>query len=350
VAAAATLWLGVDLALPSQAQTPPKAEASVGETAAASRELAVKSVSLEEIRLIINVTNKELQAATDQRDAANRDLDAATSATDELRGDADDLAQTTLRIAIAEYQKGQVPRDFQVSDDLTTNLRITTLGNAAVGSDTKSFDTYRNVAKDLEIEESELAGKADRLATAQLVLDTLTTELDTELALLGELEERELQNQAAQLSARASVRSQYKGRRQGYYLDTCPVNGPHNFINSWGFARSGGRRHQGVDVMAAIGTPVVAPVAGTVELADNSVGGKSFHLIGNDGNYFYGTHLSRYGKSGAVKVGEVIGYVGDDGNARGIPHLHFEIHPGGRARPAISPFVDTAAVCSGARY
>ncbi|MEM7322891.1 MAG: M23 family metallopeptidase, partial [Actinomycetota bacterium] len=129
----------------------------------------------------------------------------------------------------------------------------------------------------------------------------------------------------------------------------CPVDGPHDFIDSWGFPRSGGRRHKGVDLLAEIGVPIVAPVSGRVEFRSNSVGGRSFHLFGENGNYFYGTHLSAYGEvEGEIRAGQVIGYVGDDGNAAGIPHLHFEIHPGGRGNP-INPFIDTAAVCDGAR-
>src|SRR5688572_28208186 len=56
----------------------------------------------------------------------------------------------------------------------------------------------------------------------------------------------------------------------------CPVDGPVEFVDSWGFRRSGGRRHQGVDMLAAPGTPVVAIVAGTVTHRSNPVGGLSF--------------------------------------------------------------------------
>lgn len=123
----------------------------------------------------------------------------------------------------------------------------------------------------------------------------------------------------------------------------CPVQGPHSFIDSWGYPRSGGRRHKGVDMMANIGVPVVAPVSGTVSHRGNSIGGLSFHLSGDDGHYYYGTHLSRYGAAGRVSAGTVIGYVGDTGNARGMPHLHFEIHPnhGG----AVNPYPATRAAC-----
>lgn len=127
--------------------------------------------------------------------------------------------------------------------------------------------------------------------------------------------------------------------------NACPVAGPVAFVDSWGSARSGGRRHQGVDMLAAGGTPVVAPVAGTVTHRGNRVGGLSFHLAGDDGAYYYGTHLSGYGASGWVPAGTVVGYVGDSGNARGTPHLHFEIHPAGEGTPAVNPYPTVALLC-----
>jgi murein DD-endopeptidase MepM/ murein hydrolase activator NlpD len=130
-------------------------------------------------------------------------------------------------------------------------------------------------------------------------------------------------------------------------LARCPVAGPHHFVDSWGAPRSGGRVHRGVDLMARIGTPIVAPVAGTVIHRSVRIGGRSFFLTGDDGNTYYGTHLSGYGTSGRVEVGDVIGYVGDDGNARGAPHLHFEVHLGHSRQTNPYPWV--AAVCDGAR-
>ncbi len=126
----------------------------------------------------------------------------------------------------------------------------------------------------------------------------------------------------------------------------CPVQGPVSFVDSFGAPRSGGRAHQGVDMMAAMGTPTVAPVSGRVEHRDNDTGGLSWWLHGDNGDEYYGTHLSGYENEGAgwVAAGTVIGYVGDSGNAAGgSPHLHFEIHPGGGS--AINPFPDVAAAC-----
>jgi murein DD-endopeptidase MepM/ murein hydrolase activator NlpD len=110
--------------------------------------------------------------------------------------------------------------------------------------------------------------------------------------------------------------------------------------DTFGAARSGGRSHVGVDIFAAYGTPVVAPASGTVEHRENNLGGMSYHLVAEDGTYYYGTHLSGYENVdvGHVEAGTVIGYVGTSGNAQGTPpHLHWEIHPAGRGTPPINP-------------
>ena len=74
----------------------------------------------------------------------------------------------------------------------------------------------------------------------------------------------------------------------------CPVAGAHAFGNDYGDSRSGGRHHAGNDILATRGTPIVAPVAGTVRFRSVSVGGRSFFLEGVDGNEYFGTHLSGY--------------------------------------------------------
>lgn len=132
----------------------------------------------------------------------------------------------------------------------------------------------------------------------------------------------------------------------------CPVAGPTTFTNTWLAPRSGGRQHKGVDIFADEGTPVVAPVAGDVEMAEDTLGGLSFHLWGDDRNYYYGTHLTGYaGTSRRVTAGEVVGYVGHTGNAADTaPHLHFEIHPNrsrGDGPNPIDPTPSTTAACAG---
>ena len=123
----------------------------------------------------------------------------------------------------------------------------------------------------------------------------------------------------------------------------CPVAGSAAYSDTYGAGRSGGRAHQGVDMLASTGTPLVAVVSGSVVFKRNSLGGNAVWLDGSDGNRYYYAHLSSFeGSSRGVGQGEVIGYVGDTGNARGTPHLHFEVHPGGGASVNPYPWVRDA--------
>ena len=111
----------------------------------------------------------------------------------------------------------------------------------------------------------------------------------------------------------------------------CPVDGGRYF-NDWGFPRGGSRFHEGNDIFAEKGSPVRAPVSGTVELIEGTVGGLQFNLYGNDGIKYLGSHLDAPGETGEVSAGDIIGYVGTSGNARGAnPHLHFGMYRGGAA-------------------
>lgn len=123
----------------------------------------------------------------------------------------------------------------------------------------------------------------------------------------------------------------------------CPVAGPRAFADTWGAPRSGGRSHQGVDVIAPSGTPLVAMESGRIEFRSNALGGLTLRLYGNSGTRYYYAHLSRYeGSNRTVSKGDVVGYVGRTGNTT-TNHLHLQIHPGG-GQP-INPYPQTRAAC-----
>jgi murein DD-endopeptidase MepM/ murein hydrolase activator NlpD len=129
----------------------------------------------------------------------------------------------------------------------------------------------------------------------------------------------------------------------GYVANiTCPMPGSA-YGDTWGAPRSGGRRHQGVDMLAPRGTPIYAVTSGTVSYSQNRLGGNAAWLSGSDGNRYYYAHMSSFeGSSRSVQRGEVIAYNGDTGNASGVPHLHFGVLPGGSLAVNPTPSVRAA--------
>ncbi|MCY3661789.1 MAG: peptidoglycan DD-metalloendopeptidase family protein [bacterium] len=126
----------------------------------------------------------------------------------------------------------------------------------------------------------------------------------------------------------------------------CPLAGPFSHFDDFGDPRHYGGWHKGNDLIAPTGTPVLAVESGRVEHRANRIGGNSAYLFADSGNYYYNTHLSAYENVGVgwVPAGAVIGYVGDSGNAAGLPHLHFEYHLGGRGNH-INPYPIVREAC-----
>ena len=129
----------------------------------------------------------------------------------------------------------------------------------------------------------------------------------------------------------------------------CPVDGFTSYTDSWGAPRSGGRSHQGVDMLGARWTRLVALESGTIRrMGNGGLGGITIWLKGTSGDQYYYAHLEAWAEGlrvgQTVQAGELIGYMGTSGNAPDyIPHLHFEYHPGGGA--AVNPYTLVKGLC-----
>lgn len=110
-----------------------------------------------------------------------------------------------------------------------------------------------------------------------------------------------------------------------------------NVADTWQAPRGTDRRHEGQDIFAPRGTPVISATSGLVyKIGENNLGGQTVSVIGRGGRVYYYAHLDSYAP--ALREGDfvttktVLGYVGTTGNARGTPpHLHFGVYASGGA-------------------
>ena len=125
-----------------------------------------------------------------------------------------------------------------------------------------------------------------------------------------------------------------------------PVAGARSYSDTFGaprmFGTSYAHLHQGTDIFASQGTPLVAVERGVlIKVGTDILGGTKLWLVGASGTRYYYAHLSAFAagtvENKVVAAGEVVGYVGNTGNAVTTPpHVHFEVHPGGGA--AVNPY------------
>lgn len=109
-----------------------------------------------------------------------------------------------------------------------------------------------------------------------------------------------------------------------------PITGAH-LTDTWGAARSGGRSHEGIDIFAPRGTPIHSTTPGIVrKVGINTLGGNIVSILGPGRVGHYYAHLEAFADiepGDWVEAGDVIGYVGDSGNAKGTPpHVHYGIY------------------------
>ena len=127
-----------------------------------------------------------------------------------------------------------------------------------------------------------------------------------------------------------------------------PSQGRCSFVDSWHETRAGGRLHIGVDIIGPKGLAIYAVADGAITKmygAESKLSGNALRLTAADATYFFYAHLDSFAPGisvgSVVKAGQIIGYMGNTGNA-GTSHLHFEVHPGGG--DAVNPYPVIKAV------
>lgn len=346
---------------------------------------------------------REIQDARDRANAAAQAMFDKESEVDQLELD---IAETEKQLAAVEARanemldglEAQAVRQFvgaggpdfplfidldETNDVLTADVLASVAANTVVAD----LDEFDAVMSDVEETREELALRQDEAEAAVDAFAALQVAAEEEVVLLGEIEKQRLADEAVQqeLERQQRIRDEQERREReaasaasaaataaatparaastpssgsrsasaqvaptpapanaGSGL-VCPVAGPRSYADTWGAARSGGRRHEGTDIMSPSGTPLVAMEAGRVEFRSNKLGGLTLRLYGASGTRYYYAHLSRYeGSNRSVAAGDVVGYIGRTGNTS-ANHLHLQVHPGGGR--AVNPYQYVRRAC-----
>jgi len=332
-------------------------------------------------------TEAELDSAEQQLESARAGLDRANQLWQEAEAelgrsqDAAEVARARIEVLGAELEK--IRRELNeraaalfIAGGNPQAIALLTSQSVSDAVDRMEFASAvaegdSDLANRVAVESQELAWQQEQLAEAisrqEAAVDAIEAqqsviqdELARFAARVDELEDQLAAERAAAARAEAAAADASgnggtggNGGSDGSpapvtgtgWIQTCPVNGPNSFIDSFGDPRSGGRSHAGIDLISPQGTPVVAVHSGTVHRTGSSIGGLGvvvFHDGSSDWTFY--THFSAYGSYGEgahVSAGSTIGYVGNTGTT--VYHLHFEYHPGGGA--AINPYTALLGVC-----
>ncbi len=340
--------LGVSLALVLMAVLAPGAGAvSQGDVnrarahvQALKREIAQKQQQLSALETQAAVVAERVLAAQDKYQAISQelsqtrtDLSNARQRYTELRTRLDDRARETY------IQGPGSGLEFLLGASSLADLtdRLEFIG-AATQSDADLANEVQNLKNQLTAQAGKQAQLKAKAASALAVVKAEQAKLDTQVraqqVLLSQIlsKERQAEQYAAKVSKelQQALSASFGGHvNANGVFQVCPVGQPRIVTNSFGAPRYGGgyHLHAGDDIMAPGGTPIYAPFDGNAVASSNSLGGLAVYVYGSAG-YVYNAHLSRYGTTGNVSAGTVVGYVGNTGDAAGGPtHDHFEWHP-----------------------
>jgi murein DD-endopeptidase MepM/ murein hydrolase activator NlpD len=315
---------------------------------------------LVEIRERLAATKLELQeksAAVEENQVALERIQS------DLLRTRDDLARAEARYeriterlnerAVEAYMQGPATSiDFVLGAETVAELtdRLA-YADALAQVDAELAVTVANLRNELTVIQTRLEGQREEQARQ---LAKARVDRERVIEILDEISELERRQQALLEDAQKYLRKTKRGYQEWLeelesqdtgggtwtggplpepydgVLERCPVDGPRGFGDGFGAPRYAGgyHLHKGVDIVAPMGTKIVAPFDGYAYTSSNTLGGRVVFVVGQYGRA-YNAHLSAYaaGSNGHVSAGDLIGYVGDTGDATGIPHDHFEFHP-----------------------
>ena len=283
----------------------------------------------------------KVRQAQGQLDQVVRDLDAASSRLAQVAGD---TAASEQRLAALDTEL-QAAR-AQLNVRAARVYRSEQLHILGVLVSARTFREFLAAFDMLQSVSQQDASAVDRVEQVKAEQEQVHADLDRQRAeqerIIGEIDRRQDQVEASLRSVSREydrVKAEVDRRRSGFAF---PVGGAYSYTNTFGAPRMVGteysHKHEGTDIFALKGTPLVAVVDGVLDRVGTSVlGGLGLWVRspGDNWSYYY-AHLSAYApgirQGMKVKKGQVVGFVGNTGNARNTPsHLHFETHlPGGK--------------------
>ena len=290
-----------------------------------SAQAAAIAMQIDEHQAIYEQVTAQLQQTRIELDAANQRFQAV-------------LDQLNQRVRETYMQGPGSPMEFLLGAtslaDLSDRLEYV---DAVTQSDSDLADQVQNLKNELSAQ----ARNQQRLQSRQAgILNQLQDERAQLQAQFSQ--QKQIYDDIQAKRAEAEKLVERLGRAYRDFLASlsgvsngvfkyCPVDQPRGVYDGFGAPRYAGgyHPHAGNDIVAPTGTAIRAPFAGIARSSYNTLGGNAVYVYGALG-YVYNAHLSSYSanSNGPVAAGDVIGYVGDSGDALGgVPHDHFEWHP-----------------------
>ncbi len=357
------------LAVPARAQSQREVDEARARQDAAARDLRERQDEEQFVEDELDAILLRYEQVNDDLDRVRARIEKFESRVIAYQTEIDLLRDEAIQLALEAYMQGNTDVGFfeaDTFDELVTSQEVAKLATEETLDRLRGFDSVQRdmerVQAQIDADNAELevlaADEAELLGPLSVLLAKRAEQREAAAAVLADAsaeykaavaawEAEKLRRRLAEIARRKGASAGIPGGNVPGMI--CPVKGGAAFINSWGFPRSGGRTHKGTDMFAPRGTPLVAVDSGVVQRSSNRLGGINVWLIADHGIAYYYAHLDRWSNVGSgerVSKGTTIGFLGNSGNARGTsPHLHIQMHPGGRSARPVNPYATMVHAC-----